>query len=355
MGEPTSRPAPERPGESGPHEDVLLRVKSLRVTYPSRGERMVAVSDVSVDLRRSEVVAIVGESGSGKSTLVRAVAGLLPPQAVATGTVEFAGAGRYYDDVLGLGEKELRRLRGSIVGFVPQSTFGALNPVISVRRQFHMTLRRDGLRPAKREARAFAALADAGVRDVDTVWRAFPHELSGGLAQRVIFALAICRRPRFLLADEPTTALDVVVQADVLTRLRRSVDANSSGALLVTHDLGVAAEYADRVVVMRAGRDVERGPVKSVIENPQHPYTQSLLEAGLGRGAELLAPAKDSQAGSAAARPTIGAGAPGTGEDHAQRREAWLRIGRDHYVRISDDHVGESTIDASGAQEASRR
>jgi len=267
----------------------VLSISHLCVTYPGQGVGSRAVEDVSIDLYRGEIVAVVGESGSGKSTLVRSVIRLLPTTADISGTVGVVGPdGHRYDDLLALQNRGLRQVRGKVVGFVPQSTSGALNPVVSIRRQFELTLRSEKTSKQERRERAVQALFDAGVRDFDAVWQAYPHELSGGLAQRVVLALAICRRPSVLLADEPTTALDPIVQADVLARLRGAVTESRSAALLITHDLGVAARYADRLVVMRHGRVIEAGRVAEVVSDPQHPYTRELLASGVGRGAALL-------------------------------------------------------------------
>ncbi|MBH0122670.1 ABC transporter ATP-binding protein [Rhodococcus sp. CX] len=269
--------------------EQLLSISHLNVTYPGQDAGSRAVDDVSVDLHRGEIVAVVGESGSGKSTLVRSVIRLLPTTADIRGTINVvAPDGRKYDDVLALPDRALRQVRGRVIGFVPQSTSGALNPVVSIRRQFELTLRSERMSRTEIRERAIEALFDAGVQDFDAVWQAYPHELSGGLAQRVVFALAICKRPSVLLADEPTTALDPIVQADVLKRLRGTVTESRSTALLITHDLGVAARYADRIIVMRQGRAIESGKVDDVVFDPQHPYTRELLASGMGRGAALL-------------------------------------------------------------------
>lgn len=269
--------------------EPVLSVSHLNVTYPGQKPGNSAVNDVSIDLHRGEIVAVVGESGSGKSTLVRSVIRLLPASADIRGTIGVvARDGSRYDDLLALPDRTLRQVRGRVVGFVPQSTSGALNPVISIRRQFELTLRSERMGRKEIRERAIEALFDAGVRDFDTVWQAYPHELSGGLAQRVVIALAICKRPSVLLADEPTTALDPIVQADVLARLRHTVMETRSAALLITHDLGVAARYADRIVVMLHGRAVESGAVADVVSDPQHTYTRELLASGMGRGADLL-------------------------------------------------------------------
>ncbi|UYP20240.1 ABC transporter ATP-binding protein [Rhodococcus sp. Z13] len=269
--------------------EPVLSVSHLSVTYPGQESGSRAVEDVSLDLHRGEIVAVVGESGSGKSTLVRSVIRLLPASADIRGTIGVVGRdGTRYDDLLALPDRTLRQVRGKVVGFVPQSTSGALNPVISIRRQFELTLRSERMSRKEIRERAIEALFDAGVRDFDLVWQAYPHELSGGLAQRVVIALAICKRPSVLLADEPTTALDPIVQADVLARLRHTVMETRSAALLITHDLGVAARYADRIVVMLHGRAVESGAVGDVVSDPRHPYTRELLASGMGRGAALL-------------------------------------------------------------------
>ena len=249
-------------------EQPLLVVDDLRVSF---GDGLDAVIGLSLSARRGEVVALVGESGCGKTLSALALAGLLPSGAHATGSAVLAAT-----QLIGRRERELRALRGSQVSMVFQDAATALNPLMQVGAQIAevLTVHGKGSR-ADRRRRAVELLAAVGVPDPETRARSLPHELSGGMRQRVMVAIALAASPDLLIADEPTTALDVTVQAQVLALLRETT--RSAVVLFITHDMGVVAEIADRVVVMYAGASVESGPVEEILDRPRHPYTAALL------------------------------------------------------------------------------
>ena len=232
-----------------------------------------------------EVLCLLGESGSGKSVSMRALMRLLPPQAAITGGVRVEG-----QDVTRMGGKELRALRGGAVAMVFQEPMTALDPVYTVGQQIgEAVLRHKGGTAAAARARALEVLDLVRVPDAARRLDAYPHELSGGLRQRVVIAMALSCQPRLLLADEPTTALDATVQIQILVLLRSLQQELGMGMVIVTHDLGVAAEVADRVAVMYAGQIVEQGTVRDVLRRPAHPYTQGLLASVVREdGAEVL-------------------------------------------------------------------
>jgi oligopeptide/dipeptide ABC transporter ATP-binding protein len=257
----------------------LLEVRGLRVTFTARDLRnrvhvAHALNGVDFDVDAGEILGLVGESGAGKSLTAQAVLGLLvPPARVAGGTARFEGK-----DLLALDEKVLGRLRGSAIGMVVQSPKTALDPLARIGAQLVRMQRQHGTGAgAGAEARACVALAEVGIADPARVMSAWPHELSGGMAQRVLIALALINGPRLLVADEPTTGLDVTVQAQVLDGLRAQVLAHGLAAILITHDLGVIAHYCTRVAVMFAGTIVEHGGVSELFAAPAHPYTRALL------------------------------------------------------------------------------
>jgi len=227
-------------------------------------------------VQRNEILGVVGESGSGKSTAVRSVIRLLqPPGRVVEGSVRLEG-----QELTTLPQRELRRVRGEKIGFVAQSPFGALNPVLRIEKQFLNVIRAH--RPASKAQardRALELLASTGIPDPDRTLKGYAHELSGGMAQRVALALALSLDPTLLIADEPTTALDLTVQRQVLDLMQRLIRGSHRSMLLVTHDLSVVASYCDRVLVMYGGRVVESGPVATVFGAPQHPYTRALLDS----------------------------------------------------------------------------
>ncbi|MGH3311765.1 MAG: ABC transporter ATP-binding protein [Streptomyces sp.] len=271
----------------------VLRVRDLAVSFRTEDRQLHAVDGVGFDVAPGEVLAVVGESGCGKSVMSLAVMGLLPPTATVTGSVTLDGR-----ELAGGDEKELRAVRGSELSMIFQEPMTSLNPVLTVGRQIGEVLRRHQSL-GKREARerAVELLDLVGIPAPRSRVDAYPHQLSGGMRQRVMIAIAVACDPAVLIADEPTTALDVTVQAgilDVLTSLRERL---GTAIVLITHDLGVVAHTADRVLVMYAGRAVEHAHVDDLFARPRHPYTRGLLDAVPRPGARAAAPAGTSQAG----------------------------------------------------------
>ena len=260
--------------------DPVLEIRDLSVSYRSRGRSPVnAVAGLCLRLEPGETVAVVGESGSGKSTVAAAVLGLLPAAGTVTGgSIDVAG-----QPVVGAGERSLRAIRGRVAALVPQDPNVSLNPTVRIGRQIAEAVRR---RPevGKRavDAEVIAALEAAGLDEPVLRARQYPHELSGGMRQRVLIAAALAGSPRLLIADEPTSALDVTVQKRILDHLERLVFERGIALLLITHDLGVAADRADRVLVMQAGRLVEQGSPQAILVAPRQPYTRALIEAAPG-------------------------------------------------------------------------
>jgi len=265
---PTAAPTPAVTGVPEP----LLAVRGLRVAF---GDRDV-VHGVDLDVARGERVAIVGQSGSGKSTVVAAVLQLLPGAGHVTGgTVHLGG-----DELTGGGEARMRTVRGARIGLVPQDPSTNLNPSMTVGAQVADALRAGGARGrAEVGRRVVALMAEAGIPDAERRAGQYPHEFSGGMRQRVLIAIALARDPELLIADEPTSALDVTVQRQILDHLQTLVDAHGTSLLFITHDLGVAADRTDRIVVMLDGRVVEQGTPRQILLDPQHEYTKRLVAA----------------------------------------------------------------------------
>jgi peptide/nickel transport system ATP-binding protein len=265
------------PAAAGPAA-TLLTIDDLQVAYRVQGKLgQPAVRGVSVQVRPGELVAVVGESGSGKTTLVRASLGILPQNAeIPGGRIAYGGT-----DVTKWNDRQFAKVRGPFVGFVPQDPGNSLNPVKRVGRQLVEAILLHDRKLGRDVSRQLALekLRAAGLSDAGRVFDQFPHELSGGMKQRALIAIALASNPRLLIADEPTSALDVTVQKTILDHLDRLRAELSLGVLLVTHDLGVATERADRLVVMQAGRVVERGPTALVASAPREPYTRRLLAA----------------------------------------------------------------------------
>jgi peptide/nickel transport system ATP-binding protein len=250
--------------------DALLSVQNLRTVFGP----VVAVDDVSFEVRKGETLGLVGESGSGKSVTAFSIIRLVQePGRITGGSVTFQGR-----DLMALPESEMRQVRGAGIGFVFQEPMAALNPVMRVGAHIAEALRVHGL-ASRSEARARAVELMRAVRITDPERRIddYPHQLSGGMRQRVMVAIALACKPPMLIADEPTTALDVTVQAQVLELLRDMKREFDLSMLLITHDFGVIAETADRVAVMYRGKIVEQAPVRDIFRNPQHPYTKGLL------------------------------------------------------------------------------
>jgi oligopeptide/dipeptide ABC transporter ATP-binding protein len=268
--------------------DALLSVHNLSTVFEVPGRPVVAVDDVSLEIRKGETLGLVGESGSGKSVTAFSIVQLLQsPGRIAAGRVFFQGK-----DLLAASEAEVRRVRGAGIGLIFQEPMAALNPVMRVGNHIVEALTVHGL-ARRREARERAIELLRAVKITDPEKRVddYPHQLSGGMRQRVMIAVALACRPPLVIADEPTTALDVTVQAQILDLLRDMKKQFDLSLLLITHDLGVIAETADRVAVMYTGRIVEEGTVQDIFRNPLHPYTQGLLASipGGNAGSRLRA------------------------------------------------------------------
>ncbi|NGM23015.1 ABC transporter ATP-binding protein [Roseomonas stagni] len=267
----------------------LLEVEDLHVEFAARGlDNRVrvarALNGVSFTVDAGEVVGLVGETGAGKSLTALAAMGLLrAPARIPQGSIRFEG-----QDILAMSDRELEKIRGRRMAMVVQSPLTSLDPLKRIGDQLVRMQRVHGTaRGAEARARAEAMLAAVRIPDPARRMQAWPHELSGGMAQRVLIAMALVNEPALVIADEPTTGLDVTVQAQVLDTLRDLVRARNLGALVITHDLGVVAHYCQRVAVMFAGRIVEDGPVAEVFARPAHPYTQALIASTPGRIAQL--------------------------------------------------------------------
>ncbi len=259
----------------------LVKVRDLAVRFVSRDRTVHAVRGVDFDLAAGEVLCILGESGSGKSVTLRALMRLNPAaRTLMEGTVQVAGR-----DVVAASEREMEEIRGSLVSMVFQEPMTALDPVFTIGQQIGETvMRHEGLSKAEARKRALELLDLVQIPSAERRLAAYPHELSGGLRQRAMIAIALSCRPKLLLADEPTTALDATVQIQILLLLRRLQQELGMGVIFVTHDLGVAGEIADRIAVMYAGRFVEEGSVREVMRKARHPYTQGLLGATVHEG-----------------------------------------------------------------------
>ena len=255
----------------------LLQVRNLQTSLFTGEGEMKVVDDLSFDLERNQTLAIVGESGCGKSMMALSLMGLVPepPGRVVSGQVKFNGR-----DLLKLSELELQGIRGNDISMIFQEPMTSLNPVLSIGRQLTETLELH-LKMSKQQAmrRASELLAMVGIPDPDRRLKDYPHQLSGGMRQRVMIAMAISCNPRLLIADEPTTALDVTIQAEIMALILRLCRENRVGLILITHDLGVVAEVTARLMSMYAGQVVEEGPTRQIIDHPGHPYSRGLLAA----------------------------------------------------------------------------
>ena len=255
---------------------MLLSVKNLSTEFPVKKGIVKAVEDVSFDVDAGEILAIVGESGSGKSVTSLSVMGLLAePGHVAGGSMEFEGK-----DLATLSEKQYRELRGNDMAMIFQEPMTSLNPVYRVGNQIVEAIRtHEKVSKAEAKARAVDLLRKVGIPSPEARINDYPHQMSGGMRQRVMIAMALACNPKLLIADEPTTALDVTIQAQILDLLRRLRDDTGMAVLLITHDLGVVSETADRVVVMYCGQVVEEAEVRTLFDHPMHPYTLGLLKS----------------------------------------------------------------------------
>ena len=259
----------------------ILRIENLRTQFDSPAGTVRAVDGVSFSIGKGETLGLVGESGCGKSATALSILRLIPPPGrVEAGAITFSGNGEAPVDLARVSESELRKVRGREIAMIFQEPLSALNPVMRVGEQIVEGLRaHEGVSPAEARARAVEMLEAVAVPDAGRRFAAYPHELSGGLRQRVMIAMALVCRPKLLIADEPTTALDVTVRAQILELVRELKRKFGLSLLLISHDLSVVATMADRVAVMYAGRIIEIGPTKEVLSHPQHPYTTGLLRS----------------------------------------------------------------------------
>ncbi len=263
-------------GSSDGMTEPVLAVRHLEVEFLSRRGRLRAIDDVSFDIAKGEVLGVVGESGAGKSVTGLAVIGLIdPPGRMTGGEIHLAGL-----RIDNLAPEALRRIRGKRIGMIFQDPLTSLNPLYRVGDQLVETIRTHlDLSETSARRRAIELLAEVGIPAPEKRIDGYPHEFSGGMRQRVVIALAICAEPELIIADEPTTALDVSVQAQIIALIKRLGRDHGTAVMLVTHDMGVIAETCDRVAVMYAGRIAEIGPVQAVVRNPLHPYARGLMGA----------------------------------------------------------------------------
>lgn len=255
--------------------DLLLEVKNLKTHFISDSGTVKAVDDVSFKISKGETLGIVGESGSGKSVTSLSIMGLLKdtPGKIVGGEILFEGT-----DLVGISESEMRKIRGNDIAMIFQEPMTSLNPVFRIGRQIEeAVILHTKLSKRHARGRAIEILTAVGISRPAEIIHDYPHQLSGGMRQRVMIAMAMACIPKILIADEPTTALDVTIQAQILDLMRNLTEVSETAILLITHDLGVVAEMCDRVVVMYGGRAVEESDVHSIFSNPKHPYTQGLL------------------------------------------------------------------------------
>jgi len=255
-------------------EDHILEIKNLKIKYKLKSGYLYAVKDVSFNVKKGEMVAVVGESGCGKSTIANAIMQLPVDGEIIEGEILVNGR-----DLNRLSEKEMESVRGKEIGMIFQNPLDSLNPVYKTRSQITEALKLDHI--GKKEADAIVEKLFSSVRmpDPRTCMNSYPHELSGGMRQRVMIAMMIARNPQFLIADEPTTALDVTVETQIMDILNDMKKTRNTSILLITHNFGLVAESADRIVVMYAGQVVEQGTVYEIFDNPVHPYTHMLMKA----------------------------------------------------------------------------
>lgn len=339
----------------------LLELEGLSVLYAETDGPNRAVNDVSLEVDAGEIVGVVGESGSGKSTATLAVLGLTRGRGrIVGGSVRYQGR-----ELLGLSQRDWRAIRGREISLVPQNTRGALNPVVRVGQQIAASFlaHTSGTQKEAKE-RALGLLSSLGINDPERRYNAFPHELSGGMAQRAVIAIALASSPTLLIADEPTSGLDVTVQAQVLDDLHRACQEVGSSLILVTQDLGIVANYCDRMYVMHAGEIVESGPVGQIFRGPGHPSTGALLLAqrrmlgtqmhlhgfpvdgrALPAGCALhpRCPLFDASAGCASVHPALVEHAPG----HAARCHRSAEVRRTIPLLLADER--HSTVGSTSA------
>jgi oligopeptide/dipeptide ABC transporter ATP-binding protein len=259
---------------------VLLQIQNLSVDFPGKPKPLNAVRDITFNVSKGETLGLVGESGSGKSVTSLAVMRLLPPEATVRGAVRFSANGHAPEDLLTIAPEHMRSLRGSQISMIFQEPMTALNPVMRVGEQIAEAVQAHH-EVSRKESwyMAVKALADVAIHDPERRARDYPHQLSGGMRQRVMIAMAIVNRPALLIADEPTTALDVTIQAQILDLLADLRQKFGLTMLFISHDLAVVSKVADRIAVMYAGTLVELGPREAIFRSPAHPYTRGLLRA----------------------------------------------------------------------------
>ncbi|RQW18996.1 ABC transporter ATP-binding protein [Bacillus sp. C1-1] len=255
-------------------EDVLLSVENLQTHFFTENGAVPSVNGVSFSIKHGETVAIVGESGCGKSVTSLSIMGLVSsPGKIVGGSVRFNG-----QDLIGISDKQYRKLRGNDLSMIFQEPLTSLNPLFTIGNQLaEVILLHQNVSKEQAKEKGIDMLKKVGIPRAEKVYRSFPHSLSGGMRQRVMIAIALACSPKLLIADEPTTALDVTIQAQILGLMRDLVQENDTAIMLITHDLGVVAEMADTVIVMYAGQVVEEADVFTLFEKPAHPYTQGLL------------------------------------------------------------------------------
>jgi oligopeptide transport system ATP-binding protein len=335
------------PEDLGPHEGTVLEVRELAVEFRLRDRTVHAVNGFSWSLARGETLAILGESGSGKSVTAHAIIGTLPAATakVTGGQVWFEGR-----DMLRLPERERRRIRGRRIGIIFQDSLSSLNPVFTVANQIGEMFRfHKGMPKRAAEREAVSLMERVGIPDAKRRGSAYPHEFSGGMRQRIMIAMALALEPDVLIADEPTTALDVTVQAQIMELLGQLQREMGMGLVLITHDLGVVADMADRIIVMYAGRAVEESPVQDLYRAPAHPYTAGLLRSvpRLDRAEEELRPI----AGAPPDMTMLVPGCPfrprcGWAHDPCRDQQPPLRVVGDD--RRSACHFAEAVLESAG-------
>ncbi|MCF6249453.1 MAG: ABC transporter ATP-binding protein [Desulfobacula sp.] len=275
-----------------PDSDTILKVEGLSIGFNTEHAPIVVVEDVSFEIKKARIMGLVGESGCGKSVTAMSIMRLLasPPSFVKSGKILFEDR-----DLLGFNNRTMRKIRGNSIGMIFQEPMTSLNPCFTIGYQIGEVLSlHQGLSGKDVQKRCMELLDLVGIGDVENRLKQYPHQLSGGLRQRVMIAMALACNPKLLIADEPTTALDVTIQAQILDLLIRLKEELSMSILMITHDLGVVAEFCDDVSVMYAGKIVEQANVISLFENPRHPYTRGLLSSipKIGRNAKYLSTIK---------------------------------------------------------------
>ena len=259
------------------NKDTILSVQNLTISFRTINGMVRAVRNISFDLKRGETVAIVGESGSGKSVSIKAIMGILAGNAVVDdGQILYEGK-----DLLKFSEKEYHKIRGSKIGLIFQDPLSALNPIMKIGKQITETLKLSHPNMTKKEARdrAIELMESVGIPDAENRFEQYPFQFSGGMRQRIVIAIALARDPEVLICDEPTTALDVTVQAKILDLINEIKRERNLSVIFITHDMGVVANIADRINVMYAGKIIEKGTAEEIFYEPAHPYTQALLAA----------------------------------------------------------------------------